>query len=274
MPTVEDLDRLKKAMATLAGLEAARGELIRAEDWNPAGRHRRRFRPGAAGARGCRRGGAAARASRDRVTAEWLAPALRAQIERGSLADPAQSLRLSAAELRLTRLSRAARHPAIGRDRSAGSLRHHHDARHRAPWPPSGPSHPQRRGGQRSWPAARWRCAIPQERAGQYRQGDRCIGAPQRCRRPADRSVARTRRAPSAISTSSRSACAAPVGEFLDFASLENKLADISAKSVAQDQLTEAIRNAANTRPPNLDQLEASTSSGPADSLRRQPATI
>src|SRR5204862_347900 len=49
-------------------------------------------------------------------------------------------------------------------------------------------------------------------------------------------------------------------GEFLDFASLENKLADISAKSVAQDQLTEAIRNAANTRPPNLDQLEASIS--------------
>ncbi|WP_163312690.1 hypothetical protein, partial [Klebsiella aerogenes] len=42
---------------------------------------------------------------RDQVTAEWLAPALRAQIERGPLADPAQSLRLSAAELRLTRLS-------------------------------------------------------------------------------------------------------------------------------------------------------------------------
>ncbi|WP_137862969.1 MULTISPECIES: hypothetical protein [unclassified Sphingomonas] len=255
MPTVEDLDRLKKAMATLAGLEAARGELIRAEDWNLLvdivvdfgrallAREDAKVVP--------------PHEHRDQVTAEWLAPALRAQIERGPLADPAQSLRLSAAELRLTRLSerldtqQSAATDLLARfdtittrdiERQAAVTRLTRNVE-----AVSDPG-PQLDAMRNSLKSVQDNIAKVIDASARLNDaGGRPIDLAALDARVSnlDKFTQRLRGAN---------------GEFLDFASLENKLADISAKSVAQDQLTEAIRNAANTRPPNLDQLEASIS--------------
>jgi hypothetical protein len=102
MPTPEDLDRLRALLTQLTQIGSAhRGELIRADDWNTL------VNSVADVARAVLAADAAPvippHQHLDQVTADWLAPQLRSLIERGPLADPAVQNRLSQLEQTLAR---------------------------------------------------------------------------------------------------------------------------------------------------------------------------
>jgi hypothetical protein len=104
MPTPQDLKRLGALLARLTAIgQVQRGGLIRADDWNAL----------VAAVGDVAQAVLAAEAApvvpshehRDQVTSAWLAPPLRELLERGPLADPATQARLLEIEQRLRRLA-------------------------------------------------------------------------------------------------------------------------------------------------------------------------
>lgn len=104
MPSPQDLQRLRGLLTQLSAIgNARRGELIRAEDWNAL----------VDAVADVARVVLAVDATEvvpqhehlDQVTLAWLSPPLRDLLERGPLADPAAQQRLLDLELRLRRLS-------------------------------------------------------------------------------------------------------------------------------------------------------------------------
>jgi len=102
VPRPADYDRIRAALATLARLDAVRGTVIRAEDWNAL----------VSTVADLARATLAETETQvvpphehlAEVTIDWLAPPLRALVERGPLADPAQQTRLAGIEQTLKRL--------------------------------------------------------------------------------------------------------------------------------------------------------------------------
>lgn len=255
MPTAQDLDRLRAAMATLSSLSAARGDLIKAEDWNSLvgivvelgrtvlGRDAAETVP--------------PHEHLDQVTADWLSPPLRDQVERGPLADPAQSLRISKLELQVQRVHErfdnqqgasedlAARFDGVvTRDveRQAAMTRL---TRQVETVTDPAPQIDAMRASLQSVQDNIGKVLNTSARLNDATGAPIDLGALDGRVKALDQLASRLRDAN---------------GEVLDFAGLENRLADIANKSVTQDQLTKAIRNAANTRPVNLDQVATNLS--------------
>lgn len=252
MPTAQDLDRLKTAMAKLSGLAAARGELIRADDWNALvdivvdlGRAI------------LARDDAATvppHEHLDQVTAEWLAPALRAQVERGPLSDPAQSTRLSALELALKRLGdKGDEHRTLATDLRA----RFDEIATRDLERQTAVTRLTRTVDKVSDPAPEldaMRASLKSVQDNITKVIDTASQLRDAAGAPIDLAALRDR--VGAIDQLTQRLRGGD-GQVLDFAGLENKLAAIAEKSVTQDQLTQAIRNARNARPAALGALEA-----------------
>lgn len=105
MPRPADYDRIRAALETLARLDAIRGAVIQAQDWNAlVATVTDLARATLADAEG---GAVPPHTHPGEVTIDWLAPPLRALVERGPLADPVHTTRLVALETSLRRLEAA-----------------------------------------------------------------------------------------------------------------------------------------------------------------------
>ncbi len=263
MPSSQDLEQLKGAMATLSRLGAARGGLIRAEDWNALvatvvdlartflGRDGADVVP--------------PHEHRDQVTAEWLAPALRALVERGPLADPTQVTRLADVELGIKRL----RDTADTGQAAAVDLRARLDA-------------VTTRDLERQAAVTRVTRAIdsvadPKPELDAMRASlksvqdnlSTVVDAASKLRDATGQGVdlaALNAKVNGFDELAARLRGAD--GQVLDFAGIENRLAAIAEKSVTQDQLTTAITNARNARPAGLDEVEARLSASLHDQFQ------
>ena len=263
MPSSQDLEQLKGAMATLSRLGAARGGLIRAEDWNSLVATVVDLARAFLG-----RDGADVvppHEHRDEVTAEWLAPALRTLVERGPLADPAQVTRLADVELGIKRL----RDTADTGQANASDLRARLDAVTtrdlerqaavtrvtRAVDAVADPK-PELDAMRASLKSVQDNLSTVVDAASKLRDATGQgvdLAALNAKVNGFDELAARLRGAD---------------GQVLDFAAIENRLAAIAEKSVTQDQLTAAITNARNARIAGLDEVEARLSSSLRDQFQ------
>ena len=263
MPSSQDLEQLKNAMTTLSRLGAARGGLIRAEDWNALVATVVDLARAFLG-----RDGADVvppHEHRDQVTAEWLAPTLRSLVERGPLADPTQVTRLAQVELGIQRL----------RDTADTGLTTTTDLRARLDAVAT-------RDLERQAAVTRVTRAIdavadPKPELDAMRASlksvqdnlSTVVDAASKLRDATGNGVDL---AALSAKVNGFDELAARLrgadGQVLDFAGLENRLAAIAEKSVTQDQLTAAIRNARDTRPAGLDELETRLSASLRDQFQ------